>query len=489
MTTQLRLRPADHASRRAVAEGVSLPARSPERLLRKLRIVVADFAAATVGTIVGSSLWTGGENWRLNAHRPVLSVALFALPLALANAGLYRSGLIVRRSSEMRRLAGAMGVWFSGVVLAEYFRESENARGLLIAVAVATFLAVAVEREVVRQVFNRLRGSGRVMRHALVIGTEQSASELATSIAEDAPGYEVLGIVLAAPGPLPQTLAGIDVLGGVDDVYEIVKVTEVDTVVIASGGLNADLTTRLVRQITNVGVHVELSMALRGVADKRMSVGERGSYAVAHVTPPIRGGWRLYAKRVFDVTVAGSAIIAALPLCALLAVAVKLDSAGPVFFRQVRVGRGGREFSMLKFRTMVRNAEALKAELEQHNEADGPLFKIRDDPRITRIGRLLRKSSIDELPQLWNVVRGNMSLVGPRPALPSEVELWSPDLFHRLRVRPGLTGLWQISGRSDTTFESYERFDLYYTDNWSFTHDVWILIRTIPAVLSQRGAR
>jgi lipopolysaccharide/colanic/teichoic acid biosynthesis glycosyltransferase len=181
-------------------------------------------------------------------------------------------------------------------------------------------------------------------------------------------------------------------------------------------------------------------------------------------------------------------MIVAAPFLALIAIAIKLDSRGPVFFRQQRVGRNGEQFAMLKLRTMVTNAEALKAELASLNEAAGPLFKMRNDPRITRVGRLLRKTSLDEIPQLWNVVRGEMSLVGPRPALPEEVSAWTADLHHRLRVRPGLTGLWQISGRSDASFESYEHLDLYYTDNWSLARDLWIIARTIPAVIAQRGA-
>jgi exopolysaccharide biosynthesis polyprenyl glycosylphosphotransferase len=218
-------------------------------------------------------------------------------------------------------------------------------------------------------------------------------------------------------------------------------------------------------------------------------VTERGRLAVAHVLPPICAGWRAGAKRAFDVVTAAAAILVSAPFLAITAIAIKLDSPGPVFFRQVRVGRDGARFSMLKLRTMVDDAEALKAELASQNEAAGPLFKMRDDPRITRVGRLLRKTSLDELPQLLNVVRGEMSLVGPRPALPDEVEHWTPDLHHRLRVRPGLTGLWQISGRADASFESYEHLDLYYTDNWSLARDIWIIVRTIPAVVAQRGAR
>jgi len=167
---------------------------------------------------------------------------------------------------------------------------------------------------------------------------------------------------------------------------------------------------------------------------------------------------------------------------------VKLDTPGPVLFRQERVGRRGRRFTMLKFRSMVVDAEARRPALAAANEADGPLFKVRHDPRVTRVGRILRRLSLDELPQLVNVLRGDMSIVGPRPALPSEVVQWGPELFDRLHVPPGITGLWQVRGRSESRFADYRRWDLYYVDNWSLAHDMAIVLRTIPALLSRRGA-
>ena len=284
------------------------------------------------------------------------------------------------------------------------------------------------------------------------------------------------------------TVAGLPILGYVDTLCDAIERLAIDTVVIATSGMDPAYTTRLMRKLVDTGVHIELSFAVRDVAHDRLVVTERGRLAVAHVIPPIRGGWRAFAKRSFDVTVALGALIAAAPFLAFTALAIKLDSRGPVLFRQQRVGRNGEQFAMLKLRTMVTNAEALKAELASLNEAAGPLFKMRNDPRITRVGRLLRKTSLDEIPQLWNVVRGEMSLVGPRPALPSEIDAWTADLHHRLRVRPGLTGMWQISGRSDASFESYEHLDLYYTDNWSLARDLWIIARTISAVIAQRGA-
>ncbi|MGH9282310.1 MAG: sugar transferase, partial [Acidimicrobiales bacterium] len=174
------------------------------------------------------------------------------------------------------------------------------------------------------------------------------------------------------------------------------------------------------------------------------------------------------------------------PVLAVSALAVKLTSRGPVLFRQQRVGRNGVAFELLKLRTMIVGAEAVRPALV--GAGNGPLFKLRDDPRRTRVGRWLRRFSLDELPQLWNVLRGDMSLVGPRPALASEVGAWSPELHQRLRVKPGITGMWQVEGRSDASFATYERLDLYYVDNWSLLRDVVILFRTIPAVLSARGA-
>jgi lipopolysaccharide/colanic/teichoic acid biosynthesis glycosyltransferase len=207
-----------------------------------------------------------------------------------------------------------------------------------------------------------------------------------------------------------------------------------------------------------------------------------------YVEPTIRNGWRATAKRVFDVTIAVVALVATIPIVAVVAVANRVKSPGPVFFRQMRVGRDGQLFEIIKLRTMVVDAEARKAELMAHNESDGALFKIRNDPRVTPIGRLLRKLSLDELPQFWNVLRGEMSVVGPRPALPDEVAQWPADAHDRLRVLPGITGMWQVSGRSDTTFDEYKRLDMYYVDNWSLVHDLTIVAKTFGAVASSRGA-
>jgi exopolysaccharide biosynthesis polyprenyl glycosylphosphotransferase len=194
------------------------------------------------------------------------------------------------------------------------------------------------------------------------------------------------------------------------------------------------------------------------------------------------------AKRVYDLAFASLGMLLTLPLWIAIALLVKLTSPGPIFFRQRRVGHRGRPFTILKFRTMRVGADEMLAELRALNEADGPLFKLRDDPRVTRVGRWLRRWSFDELPQLFNVVRGDMSLVGPRPPLPEEVREYEEWQFDRLEVPPGITGLWQISGRSDLSFDEYVRLDLFYIENWSLAYDFFIVAKTIPVLLSKRGA-
>ena len=207
-----------------------------------------------------------------------------------------------------------------------------------------------------------------------------------------------------------------------------------------------------------------------------------------YIEPVRRDGWRPRAKRMFDFLAALVTLAFITPVLLLAGLALKLTSPGPIFFRQQRVGRDGELFEMIKLRTMVIDAEAQLDDLLHLNETDGPLFKIKDDPRITRVGAFLRRTSLDELPQLINVLKGEMSLVGPRPALPREVAGWDTSLHNRLRVQPGITGMWQVAGRTEESHDStYAQLDLYYVDNWTIVTDLAILARTVPVVLKRRG--
>jgi exopolysaccharide biosynthesis polyprenyl glycosylphosphotransferase len=206
------------------------------------------------------------------------------------------------------------------------------------------------------------------------------------------------------------------------------------------------------------------------------------------VLSPAWGGWQRVAKRVLDFSAALVLLILLAPVMALIAIVVRLDSHGSALFRQTRCGKNGRPFTFLKFRGMVADAEERLAEIEHLNEAQGPIFKIREDPRVTRVGRFIRRTSLDELPQLWNVLRGEMSLVGPRPPIPSEVVRYEPWQRNRLGSTPGITGLWQVSGRSELSFDDMVRLDVEYIERWTFWLDLQILFRTVATVISARGA-
>jgi exopolysaccharide biosynthesis polyprenyl glycosylphosphotransferase len=301
-------------------------------------------------------------------------------------------------------------------------------------------------------------------------------------------GHAVVGVVTDGTPDPDGTIAGAPVLGNLANSVDIVERTQVSTVLLATTALDFVTANKLARDLHDIGVHVELSAGLRDIAPERLTVRGLGRHALIYLEPTVREGWRGKAKRVFDVTAASSALLLAFLPLAVCAVLVKLTSKGPMLFRQTRVGQHGEHFRVLKLRTMVQDAEERLTVLRAQNEADGPLFKMRDDPRVTSVGRVLRKLSIDELPQLWNVVRGEMSLVGPRPALPSELPGWGPEVQNRLRVKPGMTGMWQVNGRSDSSFEEYVRLDLYYVDNWTLGTDLAILAKTIPVVLLGRGA-
>jgi exopolysaccharide biosynthesis polyprenyl glycosylphosphotransferase len=266
---------------------------------------------------------------------------------------------------------------------------------------------------------------------------------------------------------------------------ELVTRTEADAVLVVPP-IDPDQLRRMGWQLETTGSSLYLATPLRDTAPARISVALAGRLGVLRVRPtdaPVA----LLLKELAERAAAVLALLLLTPALLGLAVAVRRDSPGPAIFRQVRVGHGG-SFTLYKFRTMRTDAEALRAGLEAANECDGVLFKIRRDPRITRLGAVLRRYSLDELPQLINIVRGEMSLVGPRPALPSEVAQYAPDQYRRLAVKPGLTGLWQVSGRSDLPWEEAVRLDLLYVDNWSLGLDAAILGRTVGAVFKNKGA-
>jgi exopolysaccharide biosynthesis polyprenyl glycosylphosphotransferase len=350
-------------------------------------------------------------------------------------------------------------------------------------------VVITLEREIARRVFLRLRSAGRMVRYVVIAGANPEGRDIAAMLqTEPWLGYEAIGFV-DDHAPAREPVPGVPLLGGVADLPGILAEYPNASVIVAASGMDSAVTNRLARDLLDQGVHVELSSTLRDISSQRLTVRPLGRFPVVYVEPITRGGWRAVAKRAFDVVGATVGLVLTAPIALVAAIAIKLDTKGPVLFSQTRVGQDSEPFQVLKLRTMVVDAEAKLAELQELNEADGPLFKMEHDPRITRVGRILRATSMDELPQLWNVLRGDMSLVGPRPALPHETEEWDALLTQRLRVKPGITGMWQVNGRSDTSFEDYTRLDLYYVDNWSLATDLAILAKTVPVVLLRQGAR
>lgn len=419
-------------------------------------------------------------------------LGVVALPLWLVlftRYRLYNSRHTAGRRDELSRVVHAVGLSVLGTAVVAYALDVLVPRAWLVALFVLAVAVVALERELVRHAFNGLRRRGWCLRPVVIAGTGGEALDLATMLGEHPElGYRVVGLIGDRDELDPQLVEYGPVLDPRTKVAEQVRMTGATGVVVATTDVDLDTSNRLTRVLTDAGIHVELSSSLKDIDANRLSVRPLGRFAMVYVEPVKRTGWTQVAKRVFDVTLSAVGLVVAVPVLLAAAAAVKATSPGPVLFHQERVGRRGRRFHVLKLRTMVTGAEERLGELHLFNEADGPLFKLREDPRVTGVGRLLRRLSLDELPQLVNVLRGEMSLVGPRPALPSEVTQWGPELFDRLRVQPGITGMWQVRGRSDSSFSQYQRWDLYYVDNWSMAHDLAILLRTLPVVLSQKGA-
>ncbi|WP_195210281.1 sugar transferase [Actinomarinicola tropica] len=418
-------------------------------------------------------------------------VAVLATPVlvaALASRRLYQARFVTRRSDEFRRLADGLLLTVVGMVMIAFLLKVPVSRTWVVVALVISIPALWFEREVVRQFFRRRRVTGRSTRRVVVVGNNgEAAAVVAMLEADRSLGYEVLAVVDGEVHGAPEDPS--QPLDLVARTVNAVRENSATGVVVTATAMDLRTSNRLIRVLTHAGLHVELTSALSDVETSRISVRPLGRYPVLYIEPVLPYGWRPIAKRCFDVVVASTALVLLAVPMAVVAALVKITSPGPVLFRQRRLGRGGEFFEVLKFRSMVPDAEARLIDLRESNEADGPLFKMTDDPRVTRIGRFIRRTSIDELPQLWNVIRGEMSLVGPRPALANEAQDWSPELFNRLRVRPGITGMWQVSGRSDTGFDEYTRLDLYYVDNWSLLVDIGIVLRTIPSVLAARGAR
>ncbi|QFG24727.1 sugar transferase [Actinomadura sp. WMMB 499] len=430
-------------------------------------------------------------------HTPYM-VLTVALPLVwvpvLMLCRAYQPRYIGVGYEEFHRVLRAGFVFMAGIAIIAYASKTDVARGYVVmAMPLGTLLAV-LARYRLRKWLHRKRWHGQYMRRVVAVGHRTSVEDLIRLLRQKR--YHGMDIAAVCLPPALVTgddavaeVEGVPVLGDFGQTAAVADRVGADSVaVLACPELDGTALRRLAWQIERNDVELVVAPALMDVAGPRISIRPVSGLPLLHVEHPELDGGRKVLKGLFDRTMALGGLLALSPLLLAVAVLIRLTSAGPVLFRQVRVGRGGREFTVLKFRTMVQDAEARKAELLAGNDGDGVLFKMRADPRITRVGRWLRRYSLDELPQLINVVRGDMSLVGPRPPLPEEVAQYGGDVYRRLVVKPGLTGLWQVSGRSDLTWEESVRLDLRYVDNWTLVLDLQIIWKTWSAVFRGSGA-
>ena len=460
----------------------------PRRL--KTWLLAADATAILLALLASTAMLVTVRDLPMWLDMRHLILGLVSLPGFVVGAAanrMYLARANERPSEEARNIIRTVAVGMGTLVLIAFLVQfKELSRLWVVLFGLGSFLALLSERRLARARFRRLRRDGRLTRSIVIVGTDANAIGLMhTYLRNPDQGYRVLGFV--GDDDIGER-AGVGVLGGIGDLDDVLEQTGAVGVIISQTAVGHDELNAITRRLTDRGYHVALSSTLTDIDIHRLRPQQLDGRTMIYVEPVRRDGWHAVAKRTFDVVTAVSLLIITLPVSVVAVLAIRLEGPGPILFRQRRVGLNGELFTMTKFRTMVPDAEARRAELDDLNEADGPLFKMEHDPRITRVGRILRKLSIDELPQLVSVIIGDMSMVGPRPALPHEIEDWDRALHDRLRVLPGLTGMWQVSGRSGSTFEEYRRLDLYYVHNWSLAHDLRICARTIGVVLTGRGA-
>jgi exopolysaccharide biosynthesis polyprenyl glycosylphosphotransferase len=467
-------------------EAVELQPQRRALVLRRL-LVVCDVVGVAVAWALALSL--PGRNPSPFAGRPLaLAVAVLIMTCgglaAIASQRLYLARVCGVRAVELERLARAAAV--SGL----FAYGAAHAFNLTVTGLRATlgagvmFVLLALLRSGYEAWLKSSRAQGKYSRPIVVVGGNEEGFELYRLLhTHPELGFRINGIVGSAEECRKW---GTDVpwLGEVGDVARVVRSTGANGVVVAASAVPPEQLNRMTRELLAAGVHVHLSSGLKGIAQRRLRSLPLAYEPLFYLEPIALTSWQLRVKRVIDVVLASTAMVLASPVLLASAIAIKLQDRGPVFFKQERVGKNGKTFECIKLRTMVPNAERLLIDITTANErSGGPLFKLASDPRRTRVGRFLEATSLDELPQLINVLKGEMSLVGPRPALPREVAEFDDELQARHTVPPGITGLWQVEARDNPSFLAYRRLDLFYVENWSVALDVAILVSTGKAIL------
>ncbi|MGE2728573.1 sugar transferase [Mycolicibacterium vaccae] len=427
----------------------------------------------------------------------VVSVAIAAVWLTALSINHSRSPRVIGSGAEeYRRVVLATLAVFGGVAIVSMLFKMEIARGYLVIALPAGIVFLTFFRWSARLVVRHVRQKhGRCITRVLVVGSPTAVRDLTTSLAREPKSeYEVVGACI--PGPLPRKKIDVPGVGTIptfgDESHVVGAVTATNShavAVTATERLDGRGIRDLSWELEKLDIDLLVAPGVVDIAGPRLQMRPVAGLPLIHVEKPQYHGAKRFQKRLFDVLFSSAVLLFGSPVLLTVALAVKLTSKGPVFYRQERIGLDGRPFQMIKFRTMVDGADKMVDKLAELNESEGGvLFKIREDPRVTKVGKLLRKYSIDELPQFINVLKRDMSVVGPRPPLASEVKSYDDHVMRRLLVRPGITGLWQVSGRSDLSWDDTVRLDLFYVENWSMISDLLIALKTVKAMLRPSGA-
>lgn len=438
---------------------------------------------------------TAAEEFAPAAAAGYWAIAVLLVGLWLVCMGIFHtrdSRILCVGIAEYKRVISASTMTFGLLAIAFVIAQAEFARWYFIVAFPLGVMLLLLNRWGWRRWLTSRGRAGQSLSQVLVVGQHDDVEYVVRQIAsKSSAAYTVVGAVIDETGtatrpPLP---GEIPITNDIDDVSATAARLGADAVVVAGAPAGrTDFVRNLAWELEGTATELILATGLANVAGPRIHLRPMEGLPLIHVEIPQFEGGKHVLKRAFDVVVSGSALIVLAPLLAVLAVIVKLDSPGPALFHQERVGRDGKSFTIVKFRSMVTTATSDLASLLDSNEGAGLLFKMKNDPRVTRVGRFMRKHSLDELPQLWNIFVGDMSVVGPRPPLPDEVRGYETHVHRRLYIRPGLTGMWQVNGRSNLDWEESVQLDLYYVENWSLIGDLMIMWRTVRVLLNPTGA-
>jgi exopolysaccharide biosynthesis polyprenyl glycosylphosphotransferase len=448
----------------------------------KLMLVGGDAMAIAIATTAALLLYGysyKGVLWIAAA----LAVSVAGGIWALRSQGLFLARVSAVRVVEITRLTRASGLFAGLLLLADRVLHTEIRVLAIVAAAISSLVLLVVNRSGYRSWLALARRRNEFCRRVVVLGTDEEAVRLIELFRTHPElGIRVAGVIGDRRHAENRRLSDLW-LGDVHRAEELIEWAGASGVVVLPSGVSSARLNEMIRNLHGKNVHIHLATGISGIDSRRLRSLPLAHEPLLYVEAVSLGRVQHFVKRTFDVLVASMAVLVVSPFMIAAAIAVKANDGGPIFFRQERVGRGGKTFGVLKFRTMMVDAERQLARLAAANERRGPLFKMVDDPRVTRVGRFLRETSIDELPQLFNVIKGEMSLVGPRPALPAEVAKFPAALRARESVMPGITGLWQVEARDNPSFDAYSRLDLFYVENWSITLDMMIILGTLEQLV------